>query len=291
MKPTLGIIGAGKVGRTLARLLYAQGYTVAAVYSPTHAHDLAREVGSTVTDNPRDVLHHAQLVLLTVPDDVIEPLAVQLAVDDLAGKAVIHTSGVHGAQSLARLAVHGAMTGSLHPVYPFASVETVLHGLDGVTFALEAESAKLASWLSAIVQALGGQVLVVPPGSKGLYHAALVLASNYTVTLYALAEQLLLAISDDRKAVDGALNALVSATVDNLREVGIPAALTGPLVRGDVQTIKAHLQALNDADSETAALYRQLGLLTLPLVKARGTAPEALEQVLRRNIEDATDNP
>jgi predicted short-subunit dehydrogenase-like oxidoreductase (DUF2520 family) len=283
-KPALSIIGAGKVGQALALLCLRAGYTTAAVYSrtPAHAERLAQQVGSVAVATAQEAALRADLILLTVPDDAIEVVARQLAVCPLAGKGVIHTSGAHDARVLSALAARGAMTGSLHPAYPFADVESAMSGLAGTTFALEADDERLAVWLSEMVSALNGSVLRIPPGSKALYHAALVIASNYTVTLYAAAERLLLTLSDDRAAVDGALNRLVGATVENLRETGIPDALTGPLVRGDVGTIEAHLEALQQQDAQLAALYRDLARASLPILQARGIPVDAIVSLLSR---------
>ena len=171
------------------------------------------------------------------------------------------------------------MLGSLHPAYPFADGSVV--GLGGTAFAVEAEDEWLLGWLHDIVSTLDGQVLIVPPGGKALYHAALCIASNYTVTLYALAEALLVGQGADRAAADSALNVLLAATVENLRVQGIPAALTGPLVRGDIETIKAHLKALDGVDSDVREGYIQLTRLTYPLLEARGIAPDGIEAVLK----------
>lgn len=290
MKPTLGIVGAGKVGQTLARLLYARGYPIAAVYSLHHAQPLAQQTESRVTLSPAEVLHIADLTLLTVPDDVIETVAVDLASGDFTGKAVVHTSGVYDSDVLAALSDAGAMTGSLHPAFPFAEVDAAVQSLPGATFAVESESALLMDWLVNIIRALDGRILKIPPGRKAQYHAALVIASNYTVTLYAAAQRLLLELDDDRVAVDGALNALVGATTANLRDAGVPDALTGPLVRGDAGTVTAHLEALQAVDASLAELYRQLAWLTFPLLHARGVATEALETVLRQGADHETDH-
>jgi predicted short-subunit dehydrogenase-like oxidoreductase (DUF2520 family) len=283
-KPVLGIIGAGKVGQTLARLLYQASYTIGAIYNrtPATAVRLARLVNSTAVMTVQEVAGHADLILLTVPDDAIEWVAEQLTASHLAGKGVMHTSGVHDAKVLSGLAAHGAMIGSLHPAYPFADVEIALRGLAGATFALEAESNQLADWLTDMVHAMSGSVLRIPPGGKALYHAALVIASNYMVTLYAAAERLLLTLSEDRAAVDGALNALVGATANNLRGQGIPDALTGPLVRGDAGTIESHLTALARQDAQLAALYRELARLSLPILRARGIPIDTIENLLSR---------
>lgn len=287
--PALGIIGAGKVGQVLARLLYTAGYPVVAVHSRTaaRAEALAQQVGAAVFTDPRRVLEAADLTLLTVPDDAILPLAEQLASSKAAGKGVAHTSGAHDVRVLAPLVARGAMVGSLHPAYPFADVQTALQELAGTTFAIEADQQTLVDWLGDMVRALNGTILRLPPGSKALYHAALVLVSNYTVTLYAAAEQLLLSLHDDRAAVDGALDRLLEATVHNLRDQGIPDALTGPLVRGDTGTITAHLDALRHTELEE--VYRTLARLTFPLLEARHVPTETIRDLLDR-IEDATDH-
>lgn len=289
----LGVIGAGKVGTSLGRLLAAQGYPIAAVFSrtPEHARQLADSAGTQVATSAADVLTLADLTLLTVPDDTIAPLAGALAADILSGasRAVVHTSGVHDASVLQPLAARGFMTGSLHPIHPFASVDAPAESLAGVTFAVEAAAAQLQAWLRQLIAALGGYALDIPAGGKATYHAAMVFASNYTVTLYALAERLLLDLGAERAAADRALNALLGATVENVRRQGIPDALTGPLVRADVGTIGAHLRALESADAEASALYRQLARMTYPLLTARGVDVDSIERLLEQEDDHATD--
>lgn len=233
----------------------------------------------------------ADLTILAVPDDALELVVTNLAAVRWEGKGVVHTSGVYGASALAPLRSKGAMTGGLHPAFPFADADTAVEMLPGATFAIEAEDATLHKWLIGLVETLNGRVLEVPPGSKALYHAALVIASNYTVTLYAAAERLLLSMGADRAAADAALNALVGVTVENLRRQGVPDALTGPLVRADVGTLAAHLRALRDADPALEEVYRALARLTYPLVEARGVSLDPIEHLLRQEDDNAIDNP
>lgn len=289
MRPILGFIGAGKVGTVLARLLYTRGFAIGAVYSRnrTHAQVLGNSVEAKVADSVADVVSAVDLIFLTVPDDVIASAAEELSKLNLGGKAVVHTSGVHEAAVLSDLERSGARIGSLHPIYPFADVEQSIAGLPGAAFGVQAESDTLRDWLTDIVLALDGQVLMIANGQKVLYHSALVFASNFGVTLYAIAQRLLAQVGAEKEVSGLALNTLMAGMMRNLQAQGIPNALTGPFVRGDVGTIEGHLDALQTADSELVDLYIHLALQTLPLVAARGIDTGLIEAILRKKMDDA----
>lgn len=290
MTPTLGVIGAGRVGSALARLLAARGWAIAAVYSRNEADAaaLAGAVGAQRVTAPASVVAAADLTLLTVPDDAIATLAGQLAAasESLNSGGLVHCSGALGAEALAPLAARGMRTGSLHPAYPFAGG---LPDLRGVAFAVEAEDDDLRAVLLALVDALGGTPLIIPPGGKAQYHAALTIASNYAVTLYSLAERLLVALDIPAAMADQALNGLLAGTVGNLRAQGLPDALTGPLARADLGTLRLHLRALESVDPEIAALYADLARQTYPLLRARGVGTDAIEQLLKEEETHAFD--
>lgn len=289
MIASLGVIGAGHVGNALARLLAARGWPVVAVFS-RQADDgqaLAGAVEAECAPDAASVLARADLTLLTVPDDAIAPLAGQLAEHAVPGHAVIHTSGAHAADALAPLAGRGMRVGSLHPAFPFSGSETP--DLAGVFFAVEAEDVSLRRSLLELVAALGGVSLLIPPGGKAQYHAALAMASNFAVTLYAEAERLLMNLGIPREAADGALNGLLEGTAANLRRRGIPEALTGPLSRADAGTVQLHLRALGATDPDLAALYAHLAWRTLPLAEALGTNTSPLVRLLNEESAHASD--
>lgn len=279
---TFGIVGAGKVGWTLARLLHRRGAVISAVASRSisNAQALAAEVSAQALPDALAVIRQVDLTLVCVPDDVLQPLAEGLPKADLRGRSVVHTSGVHDAAILRPLAEMGALTGGLHPAFPFADPKTAADAIAGAVFAIEAESAALRAELEALVRLIGGQPMVIAPGGKTLYHAALVIASNYTVVLYAIAERLLSEAGADIDRAAALLSGLLSGTVFNLREIGIPAALTGPLTREDAETIQRHLTALRAVDPSVAEVYSALARQAFPLLLARGIDTERVERVL-----------
>lgn len=278
-RPVLGVIGLGKVGETLARLYFERGYRIAAVSSRDAARGqaIAQRIGAVLC-TPSQTAAAADLTLLTVPDDAI--VSVADGIDGIVtGKAFVHVSGALDVGVLDSLEQRGARVGSFHPVFPFADVDAAVTGLPGSAFGVETNDNRLRIWLSDLANALDGTVMVIPQGAKSVYHAALVIASNYTVTLYSVARNLLMTIGAEGSTADYALRALLTGTVANLREKSVSEALTGPLVRGDVGTVSANLEALDVTDPDAAALYRILAKLTLPLVEARGRATDDLKRL------------
>ncbi len=270
----VGFIGAGRVGSAIAILMQRAGYKVAAVASRhvEHYDALAAELGDTGLwrGSPTEVFAAADLTFITTPDDVIAPLAGSIGRAGLGlGKAVAHTSGALSSAALAGVREHGALVGSLHPLQAFASTALALARLPGSSMAIEGDAALLPA-LTRIAEDIGGKPMLIRPQDKALYHAAAVLAANYSVTLAALGVQLLAALGIDPETGLTALLPLLRGNIENLEQLGLPAALTGPIARGDRGTVARHLQALDEANPEIARLYRELGLLTLPLAQGKG---------------------
>jgi predicted short-subunit dehydrogenase-like oxidoreductase (DUF2520 family) len=274
-RPSIAIIGLGRVGSVLGRALHEAGYRIVAVSSrdSAKAARIAAAWQATPAD-PAAAARSADLTLLAIPDDALQPVAADLAARESwrSGQSVIHASGALPASAIQPATSHGALIGSLHPLAAFATAEMTLPR--GITFAVEAGS-PLRETLLAIAGAIGGRPLLIDSRDKTLYHAAAVIASNYTVTLAAIATRLMQQLGATGEQGLDAILPLLRTTLDNLERQGLPAALTGPLVRGDVGTIERHLHALDRAAPPIAEFYRCLAQGTLPLAQARGLSADA----------------
>jgi predicted short-subunit dehydrogenase-like oxidoreductase (DUF2520 family) len=291
----VGFIGAGKVGTALAALLHARGVVVSGVSGRTLTDGrrmaLSARLAPATARKVADTVAASSIIFLTVPDDAIAPLCEEIARAGgwRAGQGVVHCSGALPSSILQSAKEAGTLIASFHPLQAFANLDAAMAHMSGSTFALEGDSA-LVEVLDGFVQALGGTSLRLTANEKVLYHAAAVIASNYTVTLAALASQLLVSeeIAPDVNTGLRYLMPLLKGTVDNLAALGLPDALTGPLVRGDVGTVTRHLEGLEACAPDLAHLYRHLARMTLPLAQGKGqlntSTVEALRSLLDREV-------
>jgi len=289
-KPAVAIIGAGRVGTALGILLHRRGYPIRGVVcrSLERAEASVRLIGQGVpcTDAAFGAAG-AQVVLITVPDGAIVEAARQVRTGRRFGPGdlLVHTSGALPASVLRGGAPEdGGGCLSMHPIQSVAEPRSGAERLVGAYFGLEGDPQAVEAG-ERIVADIGGVPLRLAPGAKALYHAAACVASNYLVTLIDVSLRLLEQAGVGRRDGLAALERLISATAANAAALGVPEALTGPIERGDAQTIDAHLEALGSLSpgagrESIEAVYRALGLATLSLAlrkKAQeGTAPGRL---------------
>jgi predicted short-subunit dehydrogenase-like oxidoreductase (DUF2520 family) len=218
----------------------------------------------------------SDIVWLTVPDDSIAELAARLAKSqDWKGRMVFHSSGARSSDELAPLRALGARVASVHPMMTFVRGETP--EMNGVSFALEGDAAAVRT-ARAIVEDLGASTFVLKKQNKVLYHAFGSFASPLVIALLAAMEQVALAAGIEREDIKPVIVPLLWQTLRNYLKKDAGAAFSGPLVRGDVATIRKHLLELQKLP-EIHQVYRALAqsaLHTLP-VKNRS----ALERELR----------
>jgi predicted short-subunit dehydrogenase-like oxidoreductase (DUF2520 family) len=277
---TVGVLGAGKVGSALGAALAQAGHRVVAAsgVSDDSRRWMAERLGVTPCQ-PDEVVAAAQLILLTVPDDVLPSLVRGLAATgvDLRGKMLVHVSGAHGLSVLDPAADVGALPFALHPVMTFTGRDDDLNKLTGISYGVTAPDA-LRPVAEALVIEMGGEPVWIADADRPLYHAALAGAANHMVTLIAESSALLERIGVEHPG--RMLGPLLGAALDNVLRLGI-AGLTGPVVRGDAGTVRKHVDALILAAPEAADAYVALARLTADRALAAGLLkPEEAERLL-----------
>lgn len=279
--PTVGIVGAGAVGTALGVAIGRAGWQVAAVAS----RDAGRRdrfcslvPGARAFIEPEAVLDEVELAILAVPDDaiasVLEPLRLY------SGQTLVHTSGLLGAEVLQPALAAGSHIGAFHPLVSFtADVERSVASLTGATIALEGDDL-IMGMLADLAAAIGGVAVRLPSGTKPAYHAAAVLASGGLVALIDGIVTLAATAGLDEHGAVTIYGRLMEQTLANARANGVAAALTGPIVRGDVGTVEAHLEVMRRLAPEVVDLYRAAAERELRIaVERRALSPEGAERV------------
>jgi len=275
--PRVGVVGAGRVALGLALALRKARIRVLGVHG-RRDRPVPPGIRLTIGAEP-PWIGEADVVILAVSDAALPALAARLAADGAMriGQVALHVSGVLTAEALSALSECGVATGSMHPLMTVAEEpERAARSFRGATFVLEGEL-EAVRVADALVRAVGGCPAMIPPEGKALYHAGAVFASNYLVTVLGVAERLLERSGMGLEAAREALRPLALATVENVASSGPAAALTGPLARGDADTVRRHRAAL---ESDERRLYDSLARATLTLAKAKGLPPAAEAAVL-----------
>ncbi len=279
--PSIGIVGAGAVGTALGVAIARAGWPVVAVAS----RDAGRRErfrglvpGVRAFVEPAAILDEVELVILAVPDDAIPSVVESMRL--YSGQALVHTSGLLGAEVLQPALAAGSQIGAFHPLVSFTSdVERSVEAIKGATIALEGDD-RLMGLLADLAEALGAVPVRLPRGSKPAYHAAAILASGGLVALLDAVVTMGAAAGMDERGSLAVYGRLVEQTLANARAIGVNAALTGPISRGDAGTIEAHLAALERLAPDAVELYLAAARRELRLVEDRRTlSPEQLERV------------
>jgi len=277
-KLTLGFIGAGRAGTGLALGFARAGIDVIAVASRSNAsaQALAKRVPEARVCAPQEVADRADLVFLTVPDDAIEPVA--SGIRWRAGSACVHCSGAADLDTLKKAAADGALTGGFHPLVMFGERRAPA-SFHGSAIALAGPHA-LVKRLERLARSLGARPLRLPEGGRALYHAAANFSGAFVIALIqeTVAMWKKLGVSE-RDAIAAALP-LLRGTVDNVEKLGAARGLGSAVARGDVGTLRRHLDALARSAPDSLELYRILSLRTIPLALAKGTLkPETAKEI------------
>lgn len=277
----VGIVGAGRVGSALGRALGLAGHKIVAaagVSDATRERVRERLPGVPVLPVP-EVVEAADLVLFTVPDDVLAPLVEGIVTSGIAvrGKLIAHTSGAHGVAVLDPATRGGALPLALHPVMTFTGRPDDVDRLAGITFGVTAPE-PLRPVAEALVVEMGCEPIWIPEERRVIYHAALAGGANHLVTLVVESMDLLrrAGVEDPSRM----LGPLLGAALDNALRLGL-RGLTGPVARGDAGTIAGHVAELGNVSPEARGAYIVLARLTADRALAAGLLkPDVAERLL-----------
>ena len=282
----VGVVSAGRVGSVLGAAISGAGHVVVGVSAVSRAS--LRRAANLLPDvpvlAPDDVVRRSDLVLLAVPDDVLPGLVSGLATTGAfrAGQIVAHTSGARGVDVLAPATAVGVLPLALHPAMTFTGhaedVARLAAACVGVTVADE------TGWSvgEALVLEMGAEPVRVPPQARPLYHAALAHGANHLATL----------VRDAVDALESAgvvpaerlLGPLLEAALDNTLRHG-DRALTGPVTRGDLDTVRLHLRVLADSAPELLESYRVQAMRTADRAEAAGLLAPAVATQIRETLQ------
>jgi predicted short-subunit dehydrogenase-like oxidoreductase (DUF2520 family) len=292
---SFSIVGAGRLGTVLGAALVRRGWTAAAIVDKDSgaARESRRIIGRGKVLPYRPVLpgkgldgtvRLGDVVIIAVPDDAVGRVAAGLARSGAswAGRFVFHTSGLLPARVLEPLRKRGARIASVHPVQTFPRKDAPASIFRGITWGVEGDSAAVAA-AEDMVRSLRGNVLLLSEKDKPLYHAACSLASNAMIALEWTASGMLGAAGIGEKAAAGILFPLAQGTLQNVNNLGLEKALTGPILRGDVATVRKHLEAVR-SDPQAREVYLVMGKQILRLAEKSGL-PAGRVTALKRLLE------
>lgn len=281
---SIGFIGAGAVGGSLAVALHNAGYPVVAVASRTHASAQSfadRIPGCVPYRSFQKLVDSVGFVFITTPDDAISAVCESLKIRE--GQGVAHCSGAASLELLESAAEQGATVGAFHPLQAFSSVEEGVQNIPGVTFGIES-APEIRDYLEQMAHDIGGNPIFLRPEDKVLYHLSGVLMGNLLAVLASVAASVWPKFNHPRDEGIRALTPMMGAVARNLDANGVPQGVAGPYPRGDVGTIRKHLEALKSSAPEFLPLYCELALAGLPFAVEKGSLSEELSAEIEQIV-------
>ena len=275
----IGLIGAGRVGIALSRALQNHGHSIVAAHavSEKSKQRVLEFLPATDLQSIENLIANVQTVLFAVPDDVLPDLVRGIAqtIGFKKHQFVIHTSGRFGIDVLAAATAQGAIPMAIHPAMTFTGTPNDVDRIIGCPFAITTND-ELLPIAAALVLNMGGREYVVAEEDRSIYHAALSHAANHSSVVVNQSKEILQKIGIENPGLF--LSPLVNAAIENSLTMGIDS-LTGPIVRGDVETVRSHILALKE--SEFLETHRSIAVATVSSLRKSGKlSPSVAEEVL-----------
>ncbi|KAB3537704.1 DUF2520 domain-containing protein [Alkaliphilus pronyensis] len=268
----IGFIGGGKVGRSFGKYLVDNGFNVMGYYSRSYSSAVA---SANYTDSkPFEMLHQlidtVGIIFVTTPDDALQSICNEISNTRKLRRdhLLVHMSGAHSSEVFNNAKKFGCSIYSLHPLQAFANIDVAVENLKNTVFSIEGDEENLDKLVN-IMKLCGNQYFILDGKNKPLYHAAACVVSNYLVTLMDLSIKMLKAA--DINEIEGfkAMYPLIIGSLNNVKDFGTVEALTGPIARGDVNTIRKHLDVMKVKAPNEALFYKRLGEETTKLANEK----------------------
>ena len=256
----IGFIGAGKVGFSLGKYLSVNGMTLSGYFSRSRssAEEAAGFTDSAVFDSPSELLKESDVIFITVPDGTISSVFSQLKDRGISGKTICHCSGAMTAnEAFGELSSLGAYGCSIHPLFPVSSRYESYKELKDAFFCLEGDTEAVETW-KELFTGFGNPVRVISGDTKKEYHAACAISSNLVCALAAESIGLMEKCGFSEEESLAALSPLAVANIKKVFSAGPVNALTGPVERCDISTVKKHLDCLPEGPGKE--MYRAVSL-------------------------------
>lgn len=289
MEKKISFIGAGKVGTSLAYLLKRKGYDVFGIASRTinsaqKAYEFIGDI--TYSNDIYMFIEDSDVVFITTNDDAILTVinGIKENCEIKEGQIFIHTSGSISAEVFKPLEDLGALGISIHPLQTIANPQEGIKNIIGSLFAIDGNE-KAFEFAKQLVNDLEGEAYFIESEKKPLYHLSAVIACNYFVTLMNKSVNLFKKVNIDEKIGTEGLIKLVKGTLNNIERLGTEMALTGPISRGDISTVKDHIESMKKYASDTLELYKTLGIYTLEVALKKGSIDKDKAKKIKEILE------
>lgn len=276
-----GFIGAGKVGFSLGKYLADNNQMVVGYYSEwkKDAMEAADFTGSKSYTDLELLVKDSDVLFLTVPDGVIETVWNQLKETEISGKIICHTSGALSSEVFSDISKRGGFGFSIHPLFAVSDKYHSYKELSGSYFTIEGSTEKIKD-MKALFESFGNIVCVISKEDKVKYHGAAAIASNLVVGLIGLSEQLLMECGFDKESAHNALSPIIKGNVEHIINDGCEKALTGPIERNDIETVKKHLAVFK---GNNEAVYKTVSRQVLDIAKMKNKDRDysKMEEILK----------
>lgn len=267
----VGFIGPGKVGVNLGRYFTHKGISLSGFYgkSKKHTLDACKITNSKFYNNLKEIINDSDILFITTPDDYISTIGNQISKFNLKHKSVCHTSGSLKSSILSNAKLSGAHIYSIHPIFAFSNKNINLNDLNDIYFSIEGDLDNTSNeelLITYLMHKIGNNYFVRDIKDSYIYHLANVFVSNFVLSLLNIGINYLEKLGLNEKEAIEAFKPLIQGNINHIFESGFEKSLSGPVLRGDINTIKNHLKVI---DARDKYIYSDLSLNLLNLIAKR----------------------